>query len=119
MIGSVAAFAAAYALVLNVILSSALLATLSPAALAASHELCFNSATAAALPGDTGNSGKPVAVRCPLCVSSHVGVALPPVIALPVHRIAIAVPRLVALAAPFVATERISDHYPRGPPQLT
>ncbi|MDF3808959.1 MULTISPECIES: DUF2946 family protein [Rhodopseudomonas] len=118
MIGSAAAFAAAYALVLNVILSSALLATLSPTALAASHELCFNSANAAALPGDAQKSGKPAAVRCPLCVSNHVAVALPPTIALAFDRVAVAIAPVAAFAAPFVANERPRSHRARGPPRL-
>ena len=54
--GAVASLAAAYALVLNVVLSSLLLAAISPTAQAAGFELCLTHPDLAASPDDTGKT---------------------------------------------------------------
>lgn len=73
-IGRWAAFVAVYALVFNVMLTSALLASISPLKFNALHELCLNGSSA--IPDADGNSdsAKPI-VRCPLCLSSAVATA--------------------------------------------
>jgi hypothetical protein len=117
-IGTAAAFAAAYALVLNVILSSVLLASLSPTAFAAAHEICINGGDAAAAQDDAGKTGKSATVRCPLCVGNHASGALPPAVPALVSRVAVAVSPQPVFDAAFVACDPAHDHQPRGPPQL-
>jgi hypothetical protein len=117
-LGIAASWLAAYALVLNVILSSALLASLSPTALVAAHELCVNGGDAAAAQGDAGKTGKQAAVHCPLCVSNHASGALPPVVAPLLSRVAVAISHQPAFDAAIVAFDPARDHQPRGPPQL-
>jgi hypothetical protein len=117
-IGTAAAFAAAYALVLNVILSSALLASLSPTAFAAAHELCINSGDAAAAQDDAGKTGKSPTIRCPICVGNHASGALPPAVPALATRLAVAVSDPPVFDAACVACDPAHDHQPRGPPQL-
>jgi hypothetical protein len=117
-IGTAAAFAAAYALVLNVILSSALLASLSPTAFAAAHELCINGGDAAAAQNDAGKTGKAPTIRCPICVGNHASGALPPAVPPLVTRVAVAVSDRPVFDAICVACDPAHDHQPRGPPRL-
>jgi hypothetical protein len=117
-IGTAAAFAAAYALVLNVILSSALLASLSPTAFAAAHELCINGGDATAAQNDAGKTGNSSTVRCPICVGNHASGALPPAVPPLVSRVAVAVSPQPAFDGAILALATPHDHQPRGPPQL-
>ncbi|NVN87086.1 MAG: hypothetical protein HXX15_13475 [Rhodopseudomonas sp.] len=117
-IGTAAAFAAAYALVLNVILSSALLASLSPPAFAAAHEFCLNGGDATAALDDAGKPAKSATVRCPICVGNHVAGALPPAQPVLLGRVAIAVAPQPTFETPRVAPDPTHDHQPRGPPRL-
>jgi hypothetical protein len=111
--------AAAYALVLNVVLSGMLLAAMSPTAIAAGYEICHNNPDLAAQTDNDGkDTGKP-AVHCPVCLGSHAPGALPQVIALDVKRIAIAhAPQVPADAAP-IAAFAPADHRARAPPRLS
>lgn len=118
-IGRWAAFVAAYALIFNVMLTSALLASISPSKLNAFHELCLNGSSA--VPDADGNSdpGKPV-VRCPMCLSSAVAMAGQPP-QTPALAIRIALRILFEPARNDHAVVRFadSDHQPRGPPHLS
>ena len=83
LIGSVASLAAAYALVLNVVLSSMLLASLSPTALAAGTEICAASAVYGIAHDNAGQSDADqapgaVAAHCPVCVFAHLPGTPPP-----------------------------------------
>ena len=117
-IGRFAALAAAYALVFNVMLTSAVLATISPLKADALHELCLNGSSAA--PDADGNTGdsKPI-VRCPLCVAGAVAIDVPPPSPALAIRIALQItfePIQDGDGAPLFAA---SDHQPRGPPSLS
>lgn len=116
--GRFAALAAVYALVFNVMLTSALLATVSPAKLDAIHELCLNGSPG--VPSEDGNSdpGKPI-IRCPLCISGVTAIDLPP--QPPALAIRIALHAEFEPAQPdAIATPLVSaDHQPRGPPHLS
>ncbi|MDZ4368140.1 MAG: hypothetical protein U0987_14110 [Afipia sp.] len=118
-IGRWAAFVAAYALVFNVMLTSALLATISPSKLNAFHELCLNGSSA--IPDADGNTdpGKPV-VRCPMCLSSAVATAdQPPQTPALAIRIALRVLFEPTSHDHVVVRFAESDHQPRGPPHLS
>ncbi|MHC2462060.1 DUF2946 domain-containing protein [Bradyrhizobium embrapense] len=117
-VGSAAAFVAAYALVLNVILSSLLVAGISPVA-AAGQILCVNSTDADPAHDDAGKSGRSGAIHCPLCVGHHVTGALPPPAFAFSARLPVAVTTIRAFEARFVARFRSYDHQSRGPPALT
>ena len=119
MIGIGVAWLAAYALVLNVILSSVLhAAALSPLTLAAGHIVCANSADIGAVQGDAGKSDKRASVHCPLCVGNYSTAALPPP---PFPVLIERVPSQAALVAAsgdvFVALAKFSDNQARGPPR--
>jgi hypothetical protein len=113
-----AAWAAAYALVFNVMLTSALLAAVSPLKFNALHELCLNAASA---PSDADGSdpGKPI-VRCPLCLSSAVAIAdQPPQTPALIIRIALQVLFEPAQLDNGITRFAVLDHQPRGPPHLS
>lgn len=116
--GMCAAGAAAYALVLNVILSSFLLAALSPAAAAAGYEICANSADLHAVRDDAGKTDKRTVVRCPICVGHHAGIALLPPSPISADRIALATPLRFEFTQRDLEFSRTHDHQPRGPPAL-
>lgn len=118
-IGRFAAWAAAYALVFNVMLTSALLATVSPLKFNALHELCLNGSSAA--PNSDGGSGdaKPV-IRCPLCLSSAVAMAdQPPQTPALAIRIALRILFETPSHDHVVVRHAENDHQPRGPPHLS
>lgn len=118
-IGRWAAFVAVYALVFNVMLTSALLASISPLKVNALHELCLNGSSA--VPDTDGNSdpAKPI-VRCPLCLSSAAAVAdQPPQSPVLAIRIALRVLFETVQHNDGIALFATSDHQPRGPPLLS
>jgi hypothetical protein len=112
--GTVASLAAVYALVLNVVLSSLLLASVSPAAYAAGLEICAVSPDH----GDYGKRPGQVAVHCPVCVFSHAPGAPPQPTLLAVSRIAIAISPTFAYEAAIVARLVATNHQARAPPAL-
>ena len=112
--GTVASLAAAYALVLNVVLSSLLLAAVSPAAYATGFEICAVNPDH----GDTGKGTGQVAVHCPVCVFSHAPGAPPQPTLFLTSRIAIAIAPTVAREAAVVARLAATDHQARAPPEL-
>jgi hypothetical protein len=120
MIGIGVAWLAAYALVLNVILSSVLhAAALSPLTLAAGHIVCANSADISVVQDDAGRSDKRASVHCPLCVGNHSTAALPPPpFPVLIERAPSQTHSVVASDDVFVALARFSDHQARGPPSL-
>jgi len=114
-----AAWIAAYALVLNVLLSGLILSTLSPAAFAAGHVLCANSADIGTVRKDAANTDKSAAVHCPICIANHVANALPPPPGTAFfERVATAVSQSPAPDAAFVQRALIFGHQARGPPSL-
>lgn len=117
-IGRFAAWAAAYALVFNVMLTSALLATVSPLKFNALHELCLNASSAS--PGADGSTddSKPI-IRCPLCVSGVAAADLPPQSPALAIRIALQVLFEPARHNDGIALFAATDHQPRGPPHLS
>ena len=119
IVGIGAAWIAAYALVLNVILSSILLATLSPVAFAAGHAICVNSADAGAVRDDAGKNNEAPSIRCPVCVGIHAAGALPPPPG-PIFfdRTALPISQAFAFDAALVERKKTSDHQARGPPLL-
>ena len=118
-VGRAAAFVAAYALVFNVILSSLLVASISPAAAAAGQILCINSADAGVAHDDAGKSGRSGAIHCPLCIGHHFTGALPPPAFAFGARLPVAVTTIRSFEARFVARFRSYDHRSRGPPAPT
>jgi DUF2946 family protein len=117
-VGRGAAFVAAYALVVNVMLSSLLVASISPAAAEAGLILCINSTDADAARSDAGKSGRGGMIHCPTCIGYHVTGALPP----PDFALGVPLPVSVtvisAFETRFVARFRSYDHQSRGPPDL-
>jgi hypothetical protein len=116
-IGRFAASVAAYALVFNVILTSALLASVSPVKFNALHELCLNGGSAPSTE-DGDDAAKPV-IRCPMCISGVAAIDLSPQSAVQAIRIALHV--LFEPAQPDTIVPRLvaGDHRPRGPPKLS
>jgi hypothetical protein len=115
----VAAFVAAYALVLNVILVSAALAAQSPVQLQAGHEFCLTDNDAAESPAEQPGKAKPAAIHCPLCIGQHVSAAPPPVAPAVIIRLAFGFAYDPPRTTPFVALIPSHDHQPRGPPSLS
>lgn len=117
-IGRFAAWAAAYALVFNVMVTSALLATISPLKFDALHELCLSGSSASPNTDGGNDSGKPI-IRCPMCISGVAAIDLPPQSPALAIRIALHVPFEPVRLDDGVALYPTSDHQPRGPPHLS
>jgi hypothetical protein len=117
--GAVASLAAAYALVLNVILSSLLLASISPTDAAAGYAICHNNPDLASAPDDAGKTTGAPAVHCPLCVGNHAPGAPPTLTAELGVRIAVAIAATVAADETVTAHVITSDHRARAPPRLS
>lgn len=118
-IGWGAAFIAAYALVFNVILSSILIASISPLAAAAAHELCISSDNGDSARTDADKNRGKTAAHCPLCVGHHVAGGLPPVEPAFTDRVPIPASAVYSFRQRIVAYARSYDHQSRGPPALT
>lgn len=113
-VGRLAALAAAYAFVLQLVLASSLLASISPISADALHDLCFSAASTSSDAAGGGNI-KP-AVHCPLCVTRAGAVLLPTAPPPLIQRVAI-----IVAAAPFtqhaaIALDVASGHRARAPP---
>ncbi|MBH5388580.1 DUF2946 family protein [Bradyrhizobium diversitatis] len=118
-IGWGTAFIAAYALVLNLILSSILVASISPlAAAAAAHELCVSSGNADAARTDADKHGGKTTAHCPLCVGHYVAGGLPPPAAGLAERIALRAEPVLSFRKRIFARARSFAHLTRGPPRL-
>jgi hypothetical protein len=118
-IGRWAAFVAAYALIFNVMLTSALLATISPAKFNALHELCLNGVSAAPKADGSSDPGKPI-IRCPLCLSGIAAMAdQPPQTPALAIRIALRIAFEPAQHDDGITLFAASDYQPRGPPHLS
>lgn len=114
----IAAGIAAYALALNVLLSSALLASISPLQFNALHEACFNSATTQLDATNDGDRTAAPVIHCPLCLSPA-AVALPPEAPAIAVRIVVPAPLRSAPHDIFIVRATSSGHQARGPPHLT
>ncbi|UZE50174.1 DUF2946 family protein [Rhodopseudomonas sp. P2A-2r] len=120
IVGAVASFVAAYALVLNVMLSSMLLASLSPVAAAAGFEICANNPDLAAAHDDAGKSTGKAVVHCPLCVGNHHAAgALPPTGPSFAVRVAVASPPAFTPGGSVATRAATSSHQARAPPRLS
>lgn len=117
-IGCGAAFIAAYALVFNVILSSILVASISPLAAAAAHALCISSGDGNAARTDADNNRGKTAAHCPLCVGHTVAGALPPPHPALIARVALTARAVHSFRQRIIAHARTCDHLSRGPPAL-
>jgi hypothetical protein len=116
-IGRLGALVAAYALVFNVMLTSTLLASISPLKLNDVHEFCLNGTSPGQAADDSGNPAKPI-IHCPLCVSGAAVADLPPAPPALAIRIAFNVFYELPPAEHFVAPLTVDDNQPRGPPHL-
>jgi hypothetical protein len=119
IVGAVASFVATYALVLNIVLSSMLLAAVSPVAIAAGFEICANNPDLAAAHDDAGKSTGKAVVHCPICVGTHAAGPPPPSGPSFALRIAAAVAPAFTPAASVVARDATSGHQARAPPRLS
>jgi hypothetical protein len=115
-IGRWTAIVAVYALAFNVILTSMLLASVSPLKSNAAHELCLNGSSG---PSSTDDNAKPI-IRCPLCLSGVAAMAdQPPQTPALAIRIALQVLFEPARLDDGIARFTLLDHQPRGPPHLS
>lgn len=112
-----AAWAAVYALVLNVVMTSALQAAVSPLKFNALHELCLNAGSAAPSGKDDGEPGKPI-IHCPLCLSGVTALDVPPQSPALAIRIALHVAFEPARPDTIVPRAITNAHSARGPPRL-
>ncbi|WP_142251366.1 DUF2946 family protein [Bradyrhizobium sp. UNPF46] len=117
-IGWGAAFVAAYALVFNVILSSILVASVSPTAAAAAHELCISGDNTDAARTDADKTSGKTAVHCPLCAAHHISGALPPPHPTLAGRIPLTASAVYSFRQRIIAYAWSFDHLSRGPPAL-
>lgn len=118
-IGIAATWIASITVVLNVILSSALLAALSPtAAFTEGHPLCVSGGEGRAVGDDYGKPLKPAGLHCPMCIGTEVaGTPAPDAPGLR-ERTMVAAPRPPAWQPRREAPPPGHDHQPRGPPRL-
>lgn len=117
-IGRWVAFVAVYALAFNVILTSTLLASVSPLKVNTAHEFCLNGSSG---PSGTDGStdGKPI-IRCPLCLSGAAATAdQPPQTPALAIRIALDLSFEIVRHDDVIARAPPTDHQPRGPPYLS
>lgn len=126
-IGRWGAWAAAYALVLNAILTSALAAAIPPDQFATSYELCLSGkhwgdTIAQTDELDAGKTVQPdqkgSPVHCPMCMPHLSAVDLPAAPQL-AERVAVASPLTFFAHEPILALARIIFHHARGPPHLS
>jgi hypothetical protein len=113
-----ASLVAAYALVLNVVLSGVLLAPVSPATFEAGFSICVNSSDSTVIHDDSGKTtGKSVA-RCPLCLG-HQGSILPPIPTTTTEvRFAVAIDLDTSFEDAFVGNVTTSAPRARAPPRF-
>lgn len=117
-IGIGATWIAALALVLNVVLSSALLASISPtSAFADGHPICLNGAASGTIGDDSDQTGKTAGMQCPLCIGNHVAGTPPPSAPAILDRVAGSVSPAFIATPLLIALQPGRDQQPRGPPQ--
>lgn len=122
-IGRWTALVAAYAFVLNALVATALLASVSPAKSLSGLELCVSSLDASHLFASQDGQDKATkraAIHCQLCLQLAAPSTLPAPTgaSLPVPVAVVLVIEPVTDVAPLAQTPP-SDHRPRGPPHLT
>jgi hypothetical protein len=119
-IGGWSALLAAYAFVLNALLATTLLAATAPTKSLSGFEICTASADGPADVEHPDKTTKRASIHCQLCLQSTPTAALPPPADTPVPLLtAGAVPFGIAIIDPPPAERRLSQHPPRGPPQLS
>lgn len=116
--GALASLVAAYALVLHVIISSFMLATVS-AAFAAGGEICVSHPETTTSDGPIGKVPGKSVVRCPLCVGNHAPGVPPSDVALSVVRFAVAIDLQARLETATALEAPYSSHQARAPPRLS
>lgn len=117
-IGWIAAFAAAYALVFQIVLTSALLASVSTVGADAATPLCLTGASADAHADDGGKTSSSI-VHCPLCLSrTDVAVLTPPVMVALTDRVAIELHFRAILRSSLQGQSFGLPFQPRAPPSL-
>lgn len=115
-IGWIAAFAAVYALVFQIVLSSALLASIPPTGGDPTSELCLSSVSLDAHTDEGGKTTKSH-IHCPLCFSRTDAAVLPPPVTTPIiDRLAIELHFRVVLRDSLQAPEFGRPFQPRAPP---
>jgi len=97
-------------------LTSALLAGVSPVKSDALHELCLSGSSE--VPSSDSDKAKPV-IRCPICTSAMTTVDMPPQSPALAIRIALHAEFEPAQPANLIPRLAATDHQPRGPPHLT
>jgi hypothetical protein len=117
--GALASFVAAYALVLHVIISSFVLATVSPASFAAADEICFSHPETISPDGATGKVPGKSVFRCPLCVGNHAPGVPPSDVVLSLVRFAVALDLRAKLETVTGLEAPHSSHLARAPPHLS
>jgi hypothetical protein len=119
-LGRIAAFAAAYALVLNALIAGFLLAAIPASAYASDYEIC-HAATAdgGGLASDSHAGTKRAAAHCKLCVSPSGAAAPPPEQPQLTSRVALDAPRQAAFTRRLLEFARFTQTSPRGPPDQT
>ena len=115
--GALASLVAAYALVLHVIISSFVLATVSPAGFAFGTEICISHPETGASDGATGKVPTKSIVRCPLCVGNHAPGVPPSEVVQTLIRFAIAVDVQAKLESVSYLEAAHSSHQARAPPR--
>ncbi len=111
--GLVVAWTAAYALVFQIMLMSALGASL-VGGTALATPLCVGSQVTA---GDTGGEPQKAAAHCPLCLSRVDAAVLPPPVPTPeIDRVAIEVHYRVIVRDGLRTAQQRRPHQPRAPP---
>ncbi|MDI4655280.1 DUF2946 family protein [Xanthobacter autotrophicus] len=116
-IGWIAAFAAAYALVFQIVLTSALMASVSPVGADAMTPLCLPSAPSGVHSDDGGDPSKSM-VHCPLCLSRTDVAVLPPVMTAVIDRVAIELHFRAVLRSSLQGLHFALPFQPRAPPAL-
>lgn len=114
-IGWIAAFAAAYALVFQIVLTSALMASVSLAGADAMTAFCHSDASSDAQ-ADDGGTPKSIA-HCPLCLSrTDVAALPPPVMTAMIDRVAIELHFQAILRSSLQGQSVALPFQPRAPP---
>jgi hypothetical protein len=116
--GLAASWVAAYALLLNVVLSSMLLAAISPVAQAAGLEICISHPEPAGTPDNDKSAGRSI-VHCPACVGNHAPGAPPTIASFAITQIAVEIEASSASEDDNRPRRTTFDHQARGPPPLT
>ena len=116
-IGGWSALLAAYALVLNALLATSLLAATPAGKSLSGFELCSAVTDTTSEVDHTDSTTKRAAIHCQICLQHATPAALPPPVAITLVVPIANVAAIAAVVADATAVERhVSNHSPRGPP---